>query len=359
MTENTFDIEAILALIAKNPNISDLHLSWGEYISYRLNGEIVREEKAWTITQEMMEIILRQLFQGNPQRFDKFLGDKDADFAYVSKDGTPYRVNAFLTTGKFGVVMRKINRSSKGLDELIFTDIADSIKQNILSAKKGLFLVTGPTGSGKSTSLVAMLDYINENRPEHMITIEDPIEYIFTAKKCLISQREVGHDTWSFANALRAAMREDPDIIFVGEIRDTETAEAALNLAETGHLVFSTLHTNSAASTINRYISFFPPNIQDSIADRLAESLVGVQSQTLVKTKDKTTRVGIFELMINTTSIKNNVKKKETAQIDNIIETSSLIGMITLKKYAERLIEKNIIDPNDVQWIINKKTANE
>jgi twitching motility protein PilT len=170
--------------------------------------------------------------------------------------------------------MRKINRSSKGLNELMFTDTAESIKKNILSAKKGLFLVTGPTGSGKSTSLVAMLDYINENRPEHMITIEDPIEYIFKPKRCLISQREIGHDTWSFANALRAAMREDPDIIFVGEIRDSETAEAALNLAETGHLVFSTLHTNSAASTINRYISFFPPNIQDSIADRMAEALI-------------------------------------------------------------------------------------
>lgn len=274
MAENTFDIESILALIAKNPNISDLHLSGGESIAYRLNGEIIREEKAGTITQEMMEIILRQLFEGNPQRFDKFLGDKDADFAYVSKDGTPYRVNAFLKTGKIGVVMRKINSQSKTLDELMFTDTAESIKQNILSAKKGLFLVTGPTGSGKSTSLVAMLDYINETRAEHMITIEDPIEYIFKARKCLVSQREVGHDTRSFANALRAAMREDPDIIFVGEIRDQETAEAALNLAETGHLVFSTLHTNSAASTINRYISFFPPNIQDSVADRMAEALI-------------------------------------------------------------------------------------
>ncbi len=356
MAENNFDIESILQLITKNPNISDLHLSWWEFISYRLNGEIIRETKAWKITQEMIEVILRQLFQGNPQRFDKFLGDKDVDFAYVSKDGTPYRVNAFLKTGKIGIVMRKINRSSKGLNELMFTDTAESIKKNILSAKKWLFLVTWPTGSGKSTSLVAMLDHINETRPEHMITIEDPIEYIFEPKKCLVSQREIGHDTRSFANALRAAMREDPDIIFVWEIRDTETAEATLNLAETGHLVFSTLHTNSAASTINRYISFFPPNIQDSIADRLSEALIGIQSQTLVKTKDKSTRVGIFELMINTTSVKNNIKKKEIPQIDNIIETSSLIGMITLKKYAEKLIEKNIIDPQDVQRLINKKT---
>jgi len=349
---NTFDIESILDLIAKNPNISDLHLSGGESIAYRLNGEIIREENAGNLTQETMEIILRQLLQGNPQRYDKFLGDKDADFAYVSKDGTPYRVNAFLKTWRIALVMRKINRVSKTLEDLMFTDIAESIKKNVLSSKKGLFLVTGPTGSGKSTSLVAMLEQINATRPEHMITIEDPIEFVFEAKKCLVSQREIGHDTWSFANALRAAMREDPDIIFVGEIRDQETAESALNLAETGHLVFSTLHTNSAASTINRYISFFPPNIQDSIADRLAETIVGVQSQALVKTNDGSTRVGLFELMLNTTSVRNNIKKREIAQIDNIIDTSSLIGMITLKRYTERLVEKWIVKVEDVAWAL-------
>ncbi|MBU0627362.1 type IV pilus twitching motility protein PilT [Patescibacteria group bacterium] len=170
-----------------------------------------------------------------------------------------------------------------------------------------------------------MLEGINKTRSEHMITIEDPIEYIFHPKQCLVSQREIGHDTWSFANALRAAMREDPDIIFVGEIRDRETAESALSLAETGHLVFSTLHTNSAANTVNRYISFFPPEIQDSVSDRLASALVGVQSQMLVKSKDGKSRVGMYEVMLNTTSIRNNIKKREIEQLDNIIETSSLI----------------------------------
>lgn len=173
-----------------------------------------------------------------------------------------------------------------------------------------------------------------------MITIEDPIEFVFQAQKCLVSQREIGHDTWSFANALRAAMREDPDIIFVGEIRDRETAESALSLAETGHLVFSTLHTNSAANTVNRFISFFPPEIQESVCDRLATSLIGVQSQFLVKSKDGKSRVGVYEVMLNTTSVRNNIKKREIEQIDNIIETSSLIGMINLKKYAQRLIDK-------------------
>lgn len=352
---NSFDIEQILALIEKNANISDLHLSGGESISYRLNGEIIREESAGKLSNESMEIVLRQLFQGNPQRFDKFLGDKEADFAYISKNGIPYRVNAFFKTGRIGVVMRKINAMAKKLEELMFSDISDSIKQHILSKKKWLYLVTGPTGSGKSTSLVAMLEHLNETRNENLITIEDPIEFIFEPKKCIISQREIWHDTWSFGNALRSAMREDPNIIFVGEIRDRETAESVLSLAETGHLVFSTLHTNSAANTVNRYISFFPPEIQESVSDRLAESLIGIQSQFLARTKDGKSRVGLFEVMINTTSIKNNIKKRAIDQIDSIIETSSLIGMINLKKYTQRLIDKQIIDASEVDWLFGKE----
>jgi len=349
---SSFDIEQILALIEKNANISDLHLSWGESIAYRINGEIVREESAGKLSNESLEIVLRQLFQWNPQRFDKFLGDKEADFAYVSKSGVPYRVNAFFKTGRIGIVMRKINAVSKKIEELIFSDIADSIKKNILSAKKWLYLVTGPTWSGKSTSLVAMIDHLNATRSENLITIEDPIEFIFEPKKCIVSQREIWHDTRSFSNALRSAMREDPNIIFVGEIRDRETAESVLSLAETGHLVFSTLHTNSAANTVNRYISFFPPEIQDSISDRLAESLIGIQSQFLVKTKDGKSRIGIFEVMINTISIKNNIRKRAVDQIDSIIETSSLIGMINLKKYTQRLIDKEIIDAKEVEWLL-------
>jgi twitching motility protein PilT len=233
-----------------------------------------------------MEIILRQLFKNNPQRFEKFLADKEADFAYVAKDGTAYRVNAFLKTGRIGVVMRKINNIPMILDEMMFQNTSDTIKRNVLSAQKGLFLVTGPTGSGKSTSIVAMLEEINKNLPYHIITIEDPIEYVFQAKKALISQREIGHDTWNFDNAIKSALREDPNVIFVGEIRNTETAEAVLDLAETGHLVFSTLHTNSATSTINRFLSFFSADMQVGVIDRLADALSGVMSQMLIKRKD-------------------------------------------------------------------------
>ncbi len=351
----SFDIEQILVLIEKNVNISDLHLSGGESIAYRLNWEVIREEQAGKLSNESMELILRQLFAGNPQRFDKFLGDKEADFAYISKAGIPYRVNAFFKTGRLGVVMRKINGSAKKLEDLMFVDIAESVRKNVLNQKKWLYLVTGPTWSGKSTSLVAMLEEINKTRSENMITIEDPIEFVFSPQKCIISQREIGHDTWSFANALRAAMREDPDIIFVGEIRDRETAESALSLAETGHLVFSTLHTNSAANTVNRLISFFPPEIQEGVCDRLATALIGVQSQMLVKSK-MGSRVWVYELMLNTTSVRNNIKKREIEQLDNIIETSSLIGMINLKKYAQRLIDKQIVDPKELDWLMKGTT---
>jgi twitching motility protein PilT len=212
---NALNIESILSLIANNNNISDLHLSGGECIAFRMNGEIIRQEQAGKLSNEAMEVILKQLMNGNPKRYEKFLSDKDTDFSYISNDGMPYRVNAFLKTGRIGVVMRKVNGTAKLLEELMFADVAESIKKNVLGMKKGLYIVTGPTGSGKSTSLVAMLEYINQGRPENMITIEDPIEFVFQPKKCLISQREIGHDTRGFANALRAAMREDPNIIFI------------------------------------------------------------------------------------------------------------------------------------------------
>ncbi len=351
------DIENILSLIAKNPNISDLHLSSGECISYRLNWEIIREESAGKMTAEWMELILRQLFHWNPQRFDKFLWDKESDFAYIAKDETAYRVNAYLKTWRVGIVMRKIGKEAKKLEDIMFNNIANSIRENILKKKKWLYLVTWPTGSWKSTSLVAMLEEINKSRSENLITIEDPIEYVFEPKKCIVSQREIGHDTWSFANALRSAMRQDPDIIFVGEIRDKETAEAVLNLAETGHLVFSTLHTNSASHTINRFISFFPPDIQWSVAERLSDALIGIQSQVLVKSIDASTRVWIFELMLNTQSVKTNIKKRDVDQIDSIIETSNMIWMITLKQYAENLVNKGIINADDIEWILNKNST--
>jgi twitching motility protein PilT len=302
-----------------------------------------------------MEIILRQLFKNNPQRFEKFLADKEADFAYVAKDNVANRVNAFLKTGRVGVVMRKINSIPMVLDEMMFQNTADSIRKNVLLSQKGLFLVTGPTGSGKSTSIVAMLEEINKSQPYHIITIEDPIEYVFQAKKAIISQREIGHDTWSFDNAIKSALREDPNVIFVGEIRNTETAEAVLDLAETGHLVFSTLHTNSATATINRFLSFFPADMQSGVVERLADALSGILSQTLAKRKDGQGRIAIFELLLNNNAVRNNLKKREIEQMQNIIETSSQNGMIAMKQYAKKLLDRQVIDQVETDQLINSR----
>lgn len=351
------DIESILKLIANNQNISDLHLSAGECIAYRLNGEIVRKEDLWKIWDENMEILLKQLFKNNPQRYDKFLVDKEADFAYVAKDNTAYRVNAYLSTWRINIVMRKINSTPRQLEWIMFQNISDSIKKNVLTSPKGLFLVTGPTWWWKSTSIVAMLEILNKEKPYKIITIEDPIEYVFKPQKSLISQREIGHDTRSFGAAITSTLREDPDVIFVGEIRNSETAEAVLNLAETGHLVFSTLHTNSATHTINRYLSFYPSDMQNSILERMADCLVWIMSQTLVKTKDAQWRIWIFELMLNSNAVKNNLKKREVDQMQNIIETSTQNGMISMRQYAKRLLEKDIINQEDVEWLLNSKAT--
>jgi len=351
MINNWFDIEKILPIIEQTPNISDLHLSSWDCVSYRLNWEIVKREDAWMMTTEWMEIILKQLFQWNPQRFEKFLWDKEADFAYVSRDLTAYRVNAFLKTGRIWVVMRKILKTPMKMEDIMLVNVAASIRENILKKKKWLYLVTWPTWSWKSTSIVSMLEEINQTRNENIITVEDPIEYVFKPKKCLISQREIWHDTRSFANALKAAMRQDPDVLFIWEIRDTETASAVLELAETWHLVFSTLHTNSASNTINRFMWFFPSDIQESIAERLWDALIWVQSQALVKSKDWKNRVALFELMINNNSIKNNIKKKDINQLDNIISTSNSNWMITMKQYSDILLSNWIIDQKDVEWL--------
>ncbi len=348
------NVDSILWQISNKENISDIHLATDEHIALRINWEIKKLTSQPKLTSEMTEVILKQLLKWNQKAFEQFLAEREIDFSYIWTDWTPYRVNAFFRLGKIWIVLRKIWSKAKELEELMFPDVAETIKSKVLSQRQGLFLVTWPTGSWKSTSLVAMIEYLNSIRNDHIITIEDPIEFIFTPQKSIISQREVGHDTWSFANALRAAMREDPDVILVWEIRDKETAEAVLNLAETGHLVFSTLHTPSASGTINRFIGFFPPDIQHSIADRLAEILIWVQSQRLVKRKDGKNRVWVYEIMLNTAAVRNNIKKRELRHIDNIIETWVKLWMISLKQYARRLVNEWIVDEDKISWILNE-----
>lgn len=352
-----FNIDQILWQISTKENISDIHLSAEEFICFRINWEIKKMENLPKLTEEHIELLLKQLMSWNQKAYEKFVSEKEWDFSYIWADKTPYRVNAFFKLWKIWVVLRKISSKAKNLDELIYEDMAENLKAKILEKKHWLFLVTWPTWSGKSTSLVAMIHEINKNRHDHIITIEDPVEFVFKPEKSIISQREVWHDTWAFMNALRAAMREDPDVILVWEIRDKETAEAVLNLAETGHLVFSTLHTSSASWTINRFISFFPPEIQDSIADRLAEVIIWVQSQRLVKKTDGKWRIWVYEIMINTAAVRNNIKKRQLSQIDNIIETGIKQWMMTLEQYAKRLVQDWLVNEDTVSWIFSSKVS--
>lgn len=344
-------IDSILENFEADLTISDIHLASNSFVTYRKLGDITFMTDLPKITHEQMDRLLQQLLSHHPEGYERFLQHRELDFNFYSKGGTPYRINAYFKLENIGVAMRKISYKPLPLEDLMYDDVAQAIKDTVLNQKTGLFLVTWPTWSWKTTTLIAMLEYLNLNRKEHIITIEDPIEYIFEPKNCLISQRELGSDTLSFPNAMKSAMREDPNIILVWEIRDPATAEAAINLAETGHLVFSTLHTRSASNTVARLISFFPPDIQESIKDRLSSSLIGVQSQFLLQTQDNTRRIGLFEFMINNAAIRNNIRKDDGKQIDSIIETSRQRGMISHMEYAKRLIADKIITKKQVEWL--------
>ncbi len=331
-------IEEIMAYAIKT-KASDIHLGEGDYIGFRVHGEIGKMSHGGEeakVSKEDIHRLTLELLHGDEKKFQDFLERHDMDFAYVSSDGTPFRVNGFFKLGRIAFVMRRIERDSKRMEDL---GLPDGVKK-ILTAKQGLFLITGPTGSGKSTTMVSIIDRINEERQEHIITIEDPVEFIFSDKKSIFSQREVGRDTDSFVAAIRAAMREDPDIVMVGEMRDKETVEAAMNLAETGHLVFSTLHTSGSVQTINRLIQFFNPDIQTQVRVRLADSLLGVLSQRLLPKANEPGRVGIHELMFITPAIKNLIKAGDLIQINNNIELGSQDGMITMRNSADRLRDK-------------------
>lgn len=344
-------INQILEVFEQDKAISDIHLASNEYIAYRKVWWIHFVKDHPKFDHDTMAMIIEQLLESHPGGMERLEKNREIDFNFFSKQWVPYRVNAFYKLENIGVAMRKIASKPMALSKLMYDDVAEAVKKNVLNQKTGLFLVTWPTGSWKSTSLVAMLQWLNENRNEHIVTIEDPIEYIFEPASCLISQRELGSDTLSFAWAMKAAMRQDPDIIFVWEIRDRETAEAALNLAETWHLVFSTLHTRSASNTVSRMVSLFPPDIQENVKDRMSTSLLGIQSQFLLKTVDGKSRVWLYELMINTTAIRNDIRKNEWKLINSIIETSRQAGMISHAEYAKRLLSEDRITKESVDWL--------
>ncbi len=332
------DITELLAFSAKN-NASDLHLSAGLPPMIRVDGDIRRINVPPLEHSDVHDMVYDIMNDKQRKDFEEFL---ETDFSFEVPGLARFRVNAFNQNRGAGAVFRTIPSNVLSLEELGAPGIFKEICEN----KRGIVLVTGPTGSGKSTTLAAMMDHLNDTIYEHILTVEDPIEFVHESKKCLVNQREVHRDTLGFNEALRSALREDPDIILVGELRDLETIRLALTAAETGHLVFGTLHTSSAAKTIDRIIDVFPAAEKDMVRAMLSESLKAVISQTLMK-KTGGGRIAAHEIMIGTPAIRNLIREAKIAQMYSAIQTGQNIGMQTLDQDLKVLLSKGLISKAD------------
>ena len=328
-------LEKITELANKDKQISDFHLRGGSDIAYRKLGDIIIEQNS-KITEKDLEGLLKS---NCSEKDIKIFHEKNELDSAVMLGDLRFRANFYKTLNGTGAVLRRVETKAPLMDDLNLPPIL----YELLDTHKGLVLVTGPTGSGKSTTQAAIINQINEARQSNIITIEDPVEFVHKDKKSIISQREVGKQTNSFANALKAALREDPDVILVGELRDLETISLALTAAETGHLVFGTLHTSGAPNTINRIIDVFPPEQQGQIRAQLSESLKMVVTQKLFKKKDGSGRVGAFEIMVCNAPIKNLIRESKIHQIPSVMQTAQRDGMITMEKSIEDLIGTGVI----------------
>lgn len=329
------DISDLLAFSVKN-KASDLHLSAGMPPLIRVHGDVRKINLPAMDHSQVHDMVYDIMNDGQRKVYEETL---ECDFSFEIPNLARFRVNAFNQQRGAGAVFRTIPSKVLSLEQLN----APAIFKDIAKNPRGLVLVTGPTGSGKSTTLAAMVDFINENEFGHILTVEDPIEFVHTSKKCLINQREVGPHTLSFSNALRSALREDPDVILVGEMRDLETIRLALSASETGHLVFGTLHTSSAAKTIDRIVDVFPAAEKEMVRSMLSESLRSVISQTLCKTKDEQGRVAAHEIMIGTPAIRNLIRENKVAQMYSAIQTGQNVGMQTLDQNLQDLVKRNLI----------------
>jgi twitching motility protein PilT len=330
----SYDMNDLLEIVVEQ-RASDLHLQVGQPPTLRLSGSMTPVDGPAITPQDAENLMLSITPDAHVQNV-KLNGGTDFGFAYLDK--ARFRVSVLKSKGNYGMVLRQIPNKMFGLREI---GLPDKVKE-LLFRPRGLIVVTGPTGSGKSTTLASMVNYINENREGHIITIEDPIEYYHDHKRSIVTQREIGVDVPSFSEAIRRALRQDPDVILVGEMRDLETIEAAISAAETGHLVFATLHTNGAAKTIDRIVDAFPANMKDMIRTQLASSIQAVISQVLVK-KIGGGRIAGFEIMINTTSIASLIRENKTFRINSDIQTGASLGMITLDTHLMSLVNRELV----------------
>ena len=327
-------LDLLRAMVTKGA--SDLHVKAGSFPGFRLDGEIQPQEQFGKLTPDHTADLAKQLMA--PEQWERFQKEKDIDFSYAVKDLARFRVNALHQRTAMGIVVRQIPDQIPDAKKLGLPQICLD-----LSAKpRGLVLVTGPTGSGKSTTLAAMIDFINQTESGHILTMEDPLEFVHPDKKCFVTQRQIGQDCASFREGLRRALRQDPDVILIGEMRDLETISMAISAAETGHLVFGTLHTTSAISTVDRIIDVFPTDAQQQVRVQMASTLQGVVSQTLVA-KIGGGRVAAREILVATDAVKSLIREGKSQQILNLMQTGRQYGMTTLedellKAYGEGLI---------------------
>ncbi|MEO6005464.1 MAG: type IV pilus twitching motility protein PilT [Opitutus sp.] len=334
----SYEMNELLELVVEQ-NASDIHLQVGQPPTLRLSGSMMPIEGP-NLTPGDTEKLMLSITPDNHISAVKLNGGSDFGFAFGDK--ARFRVSVLKAKGNYGMVLRQIPYKMFGLRDI---GLPDKIRE-LLYRPRGLILVTGPTGSGKSTTLASMINYVNENRDGHIITIEDPIEYYHNHKRCVVTQREIGADVPSFSEAIRRALRQDPDIILVGEMRDLETIEAAISAAETGHLVFGTLHTNSAAKTIDRIVDAFPATMKDMIRTQLASSVQAVISQVLCK-KIGGGRIAGYEIMVSTTSIASLIRENKTFRINSDIQTGANLGMITMDTHLMSLFNRNLISADE------------